>query len=115
LCLGIACATARLESLSKKEPLVNESSKEKIDSSLSDALQALNIGDSRPLSTCSALRIIRSTASLNLLEYPAVIFAHDQAHIKRILTLSRDSQSTISQGNCEIPQELPKGDLYCEN
>ena len=62
--------------------------------------------------------IVHSSASVDILNHPAVKFVHGDIERDVYLeTLKRwvmDSQDKINQGQSEIPEGYNQGDLYCE-
>jgi histone deacetylase HOS3 len=72
-----------------------------------------------PESNGTPIQIIHSTASVDILNYPAVKFIHGDidgdVYLERLKSWVANSVDKISKGESEIPMNLPQGDLYREH
>lgn len=64
----------------------------------------------------SPIRIVKTSASVNLLDNPAVKFVHGDidgdVYLENLKEWAKTSRDKISGGGSEIPEGLPQGDLY---
>ncbi|KAG6814974.1 hypothetical protein H0H93_009758, partial [Arthromyces matolae] len=115
--VGISAAMARLEAISRR----HNPKSELVDADdLAGALGRLNIApetsQQRGNETQAPVSIVRSNASVNLLDNPAVKFVHGDVegdvYLEKLRAWARDSRDKINEGGSEIPEGLPQGDLY---
>ena len=108
--VGIAAISARLETSKDHHNVKAE------DDELVRAMDKINISNQRPTDIHIPLEVIKSTASLNLLDHPAVKFVHGDVdgdvYLENLVKWSKDSRRKILEEGCEIPEGMPKGDLY---
>jgi histone deacetylase HOS3 len=84
-------------------------------------IEANSPGPSSPLvastSTLPLIGIVYSTASVNLLNNPAVKFIHGDidgdVYLEKLISWAKTSEEKIAEGGSEIPNKMPQGDLYC--
>lgn len=114
--VGLAAAIARLES---EVTAVGKQDDDADD--LVAALDKLNLAhsDADVLSSPNLpVSIVKSTASVDILNNAAVKFVHGDVdgdiYLERIKALARDSHDKILKGDSEIPEGLSQGDLYRE-
>ncbi|KAF7975628.1 hypothetical protein HWV62_9063 [Athelia sp. TMB] len=112
--VGLAAAIARLES---EATAVGKQDDDTDD--LAAALDKLNLAhsDADVLSSPNLpVSIVKSTASVDMLNNAAVKFVHGDVdgdiYLERIKALARDSHDKILKGDSEIPEGLSQGDLY---
>jgi histone deacetylase HOS3 len=71
-----------------------------------------------PLSKGLPVQVVRSSAKVDILDHPAVKYIHGDidgdVYPKRLVEWARQSAEKISNGQSEIPDGLPQGDLYSE-
>ncbi|KAF9018619.1 Arginase/deacetylase [Hymenopellis radicata] len=107
--VGLAAALSRLES-----PKSSSSSSD--DQDLVAALDRLKIGTESGASPEAPVKVIRTAASLDILQDPAVKFIHGDVngdvHAPRLKKLAEESWNKIANGESEIPEGLSQGDLY---
>jgi len=125
---GLAVALSRLEELDitpplKSPPLPADASK--VDPSnpddLAKALDQMTLGASTAVSSESKttpVQIVHSTASVDILNNPAVKFVHGDidgdVYLEKLKDWVANSVDKISKGESEIPGGLSQGDLYRE-
>lgn len=124
---GLAVALSRLEELytpSQSGPLSSAAENSNLDPSnpddLAKALDEMTLGTSIALSLESKLiPVTHSTASVDILNNPAVKFIHGDiggdVYLEKLKGWVTKSVEKISNGESEIPIDLPQGDLYCES
>lgn len=122
--IGVSAALAHIESSSKaaagasvqqEDPSTSGPS---LDSAPADdltaALEKLNISTAAPLGLSS--RIVKSSATVALLNNPAVKFVHGDiegdVYLENLVKWANSSREAISKGESEIPSSLSQGDLY---
>jgi histone deacetylase HOS3 len=89
---------------------------------LADALEHLNLaqasesdiqGSALPSASVS---LVRSSASLDLLNHPAVKFIHGDVdgdvYLENLITWAKSSEDKIAQDESEVPEGYSQGDLY---
>ena len=88
---------------------------------LAKALNQMTLGASTavpPESKTSPIRVIHSTAFVDILNNPAVKFVHgdidEDVYLEKLKEWVTTSTDKISKGESEIPLSLPQGDLYRE-
>ena len=125
---GLAVALSRLEELRdllQPGPLSSSVEIPNVDPSnpddLAKALDKMTLGAPAALSlepSTIPVRVIHSSASVDILNDAAVKFAHGDidgdAYLKRLKEWMANSVEKISEGESEIPAGLPQGDLYCK-
>jgi histone deacetylase HOS3 len=107
--VGLAAAIAHLEELLAAAK------------DLAAALGRMNLAaqgiDSLDLS--APVSIIKSTASVDMFNHPAVKFIHGDVdgdvYLENLRVWARDSHDKILKGESEIPEGLSQGDLYRES
>ncbi|KAG5642540.1 hypothetical protein DXG03_002578 [Asterophora parasitica] len=116
--VGLSAAIARLEALSASDanvvtPPAAGQQKPLGPDDLAAAMGRMHIlPDSRP----SPVSVIRSQASVDILNNPAVKFVHGDVagdvYLEKLKGWARDSRDKIRNGGSEIPEGLAQGDLY---
>ncbi|KAG6828331.1 hypothetical protein H0H93_014952, partial [Arthromyces matolae] len=116
--VGVSAAMARLEAIPRR---ANPKSELVDPDDLAGALGRLNIAPETSQQpgneTQAPVSTVRSNASVNLLDDPAVKFVHGDVegdvYLEKLRACqSRDSKDKINNGGSEIPEGLPQGDLY---
>jgi histone deacetylase HOS3 len=71
-----------------------------------------------PLPKGLPVQVVRSSAKVDILDHPAVKYIHGDldgdVYLKRLVEWASQSTEKISNGQSEIPDGLPQGDLYCK-
>jgi len=126
---GLAVALSRLEGLhstSQFGPLPSSAEASNVDPSnpddLAKALDQMTLDTSTgalPLEPKrTPVRIVHSTASVDILNNAAVKFVHGDidgdVYLENLKDWVANSVDRISKGESEIPTGLSQGDLYCE-
>jgi histone deacetylase HOS3 len=111
--VGISSAIARLESVQDK----NSNNKEDGGvGELVDVLGKMYIGTTAGDSLTTVAQVIKSQASIDILDNAAVKFVHGDVegdvYLEKLTKWTKDSWEEISQGRSEIPEGMPQGDLY---
>ncbi|KAJ3788333.1 Arginase/deacetylase [Lentinula aff. detonsa] len=111
--VGLAAAVARIQDV------VGKPTEDPND--LAAALDKLTLG-AQSSSVTAPINVVHSSATLDLLNHPAVQFTHafpdhnttqdSSEYLKNLKKWSEDSAEKISKGDSEIPQGLAQGDLY---
>lgn len=69
-----------------------------------------------PLPKGLPVQVVRSSAKVDILDHSAVKYVHGDidgdVYLKRLVEWARQSAEKISNGQSEIPDGLPQGDLY---
>ena len=69
-----------------------------------------------PLPKGLPVQVMRSSAKVDILDHDAVKYIHGDidgdVYLKRLVEWARQSAEKISNGQSEIPDGLPQGDLY---
>ena len=126
---GLAVALSRLEGLhstSQSNPFSSSAEASDIDPSnpddLANALNQMTLEPPSALSSessTSPVRIVHSTASVDITNNAAVKFIHGDidgdVYLEKLKDWVTNSVDKISKGESEIPTGLPQGDLYCES
>ena len=127
---GLAVALSRLEELRdplQSGPLSSSEEAPNVDPSnpddLAKALDKMTLGAPAALSPSEPstipVRVIHSSASVDILNDVAVKFIHGDVdgdtYLKRLKEWVTNSVEKISKGESEIPAGLPQGDLYCKS
>lgn len=114
--VGLAAAMARLESIATKveqddsagDDLVAALGRMNLANPAVDLLSSPNI----------FVSVVKSSASVDILNNPAVKFIHGDVdgdvYLENLKAWARDSHEKISKGESEIPESLSQGDLYRE-
>lgn len=120
--IGLAAAMARLEestTRTKIAPVRNSIASADSTGDLATALGRMNLATpaADPLESQSLpVSVVKSFASVDLLNHPAVKFIHGDVdgdvYLDNLKTWAKISQETISKGGSEIPVNLPQNDLY---
>lgn len=116
--IGISAALSRLESLSSTDNSKHKAAEvENGADDLVAALDKLNIGNpSEKTSISLPTTMIKSNASVVLLDNPAVKFVHGDIegdiYLENLTQWAKQSRELIAQGESEIPSNLSQGDLY---
>lgn len=111
--IGLAAAVTRIQEV------VGKSAGDPND--LVAALDKLTLG-SRSSDITAPMNVVHSSATLDILNHPAVKFTHgfpdpntakdSNEYLRNLKKWSEDSIEKISKGDSEIPQGLAQGDLY---
>lgn len=115
--IGVAAAIARLEGSKQKNAknCNSRGSSNAADDVLSAALERLNIAE-QPNGCQGVIDVVMSTASVDILNHPAVKFVHGDVegdvYLERLVALVRESEEKIARGESEIPEDLSQSDLY---
>jgi histone deacetylase HOS3 len=114
--VGLAAAIARIEEAegSLKHSDVNVS----VEDELAAALGKMNIAKTDSgLIRARNVSVIRSTATVDLLDHQAVKYVHGDidgdVYLQNLKTWARDSEENINKKGSEIPEGMPPLDLYC--
>jgi histone deacetylase HOS3 len=106
--LGLAAVIARFESVL----LQTFTSPEPND--LVSALEQMTLATG----PSKSIPVVTSSASVNILQHPAVKFVHGDidgdVYLQNLQLWAKDSLDKITKGDSEIPEELSQGDLYRE-
>jgi histone deacetylase HOS3 len=112
--IGISSAIARLESV-QIEQLSNQKPTDGDVGELVDVLGKMRIG-SPAVDGTSVVQIVKSQATIDILDSPAVKFIHGDIegdiYLENLKKWAKNSWDEISQGRSEIPQGMAQGDLY---
>ena len=122
---GLAVALSRLEGLhltSHSKHLPSSVEAPTVDppdpNDLAKALDQMTL-EASPESNGTPVQIIHSTASVDILNNPAVKFIHGDidgdVYLEKLKGWVANSVDKISKGESEIPMDLPQGDLYREH
>jgi len=69
-----------------------------------------------PLAKQLPVQVVRSSAKVDILNHPAVKYVHGDVdgdvYPEKLVEWARQSAEKISNGQCEIPEGLPQGDMY---
>ncbi|KAH8099559.1 Arginase/deacetylase [Cristinia sonorae] len=113
--VGIAAALARLHLHSRHaqtQVSATDPASKSDDDELTAALNKLNISQPGP----STSNIVKSTASVDILNNPAVKFIHGDierdVYLENLIKWAKESRDAIARGESEIPTGLSQGDLY---
>lgn len=120
---GLAVALSRLEGMPELErphpPVGATNADSPNPDDLVKALGQMTLEASTALSSetkTNPIQIVHSTASLDVLNNPAVKFIHGDidgdVYLEGLKTWVANSIDKISKGESEIPLDLPQGDLY---
>jgi histone deacetylase HOS3 len=121
--IGLAAAMARLEESFSAINAVLTSNDTVSDSSTSDDLAAaigrMNLANqcTDPVQSQSSLvSVVKSIASVDVLNHPAVKFIHGDVdgdtYLENLKIWAAESHDKILKGGSEIPDTLSQGDLY---
>ena len=106
--LGLAAISARFEGVLPQTVTAAEPN------DLVSALEQMTLGTG----PSKAIPIVNSSASVNILQHPAVKFVHGDidgdVYLQNLQRWAKDSLDKITKGDSEIPEGLSQGDLYCE-
>lgn len=118
--IGIAGAIGRLSLSSTDTAEVPIATTNQNPDELADALAGMKIGGPAPIR--SDIRIVQSSATINLLSHPAVKYVHGDIdgdfYLEDVKKWAQTSWEKIGEGGSEIPettrkgQKLNQGDLY---
>ena len=113
--VGISAALSCLETLRPPdEPKIKQEDNDADD--LVAALDKLKIGVPEKASKELGATINKSTASVDLLNNPAVKFVHGDVdgdvYLENLIKWAKESRDAVTKGESEIPLNLPQGDLY---
>lgn len=120
--IGLAAAMAHLEqSLAITKLESSALSSGSADDDLAAALGRVNLaaqGANLLESLSSSVSVIKSVASVDMLNHPAVKFIHGDVegdvYLENLKVWAKDSHDKIMKGESEIPEGLSQGDLYRE-
>lgn len=111
--VGLSAAISRLETVFSKESIISPDAADELTAAL-DNLKLTPSGTSPQL----PVRLIKSTAKVQLLNNQAVKFVHGDidgdVYLENLIRWSKESRDKIAQDSTEIPQSLSQGDLYCK-
>lgn len=112
--LGLAAAIARLGDHSNTS--VAPAKPDNSDASdLAEALSRIDIN--RSVTRDEPVNTVRSSASVQLMNNPAVKFIHGDIdgdkYLENLTTWIKESRTKIANDQSEIPDGLSQGDLYC--
>ena len=120
--VGLAAALARLVELlpSRSRPSGGESEPSPdrtLDTDeLAGALGRMNLAPERLEFPEQYLTVVQSSATVDILQHPAVKFIHGDVdgdvYLQNLKSWAKDSHDIIAGGGSEIPEGLSKGDLY---
>jgi histone deacetylase HOS3 len=125
--LGLAAAIAHVEgaastSFATTQQITNVVPTEPIDPQADDltaALGRMNLATRTTPKPEYTVPVVNSSASVDILNNPAVKFIHGDVdgdvYLENLRSWARDSQDKILKGESEIPDGLSQGDLYCES
>ena len=112
--LGLAVAIARLGNYSDA-PVAPGKLDDSDASDLADALSRIDIN--RSSTRDEPVNIIRSSASIQFMNNPAVKFIHGDIdgdkYLENLTLWIKESRTKIANDQSEIPDGLSQGDLYC--
>ncbi|KAI0252391.1 histone deacetylase domain-containing protein [Lactifluus subvellereus] len=117
--IGLCAAISRLEETLPPTTNVAASSGASETDSLIEAIENLKL-EQNPvdfsLPKGHPVQVVQSSAKVDILNHPAVKFIHGDidrdVYLEKLIDWARDSMEKISHGQCEIPSELPQGDMY---
>ena len=113
--VGLSAAIARIEGASAIAP--NGLSHGIVKSEDDDIAQALKQLDLTQDVQVKVVDIVKSRASLNLLDHKAVKYVHGDVdgdvYLENIIKWAKESTEKIKAEGSEIPTGLPQGDLVC--
>ena len=108
--VGIAAILARLES--QLAVPVAESDQD----ALADALSRINLSNNVAHPRDLPVEFVKSSATLDVLNNPAVKFVHGDiegdVYLEKLVKWTKESRQKIVDEGCELPEGMPKGDLY---
>ncbi|KAF8527331.1 histone deacetylase domain-containing protein [Gautieria morchelliformis] len=114
--IGVAAAIARLEELREKNVKGSSMASSNPDDLLSTALQRLNLAEQPGGGREDVLEVVMSTASVDLLNHPAVKYVHGDVdgdvYLERLVALVQESEGRVERNESEIPEDLSQTDLY---
>lgn len=119
--VGLAAALARCEETISANPT---SGATKPDPELSTAdeltaaMERLGIGSKVTYPSLRLpLQVVKSNATLNVLNNPAVKFVHGDiegdVYLENLVKWAKESRDKIASDGTEIPSGMSQGDLYC--
>ncbi|KAI0696429.1 histone deacetylase domain-containing protein [Cytidiella melzeri] len=118
--IGVSAAVAIYEAFIEQQ--ASEEAKPKpgaqsAEEALTTALEGLDIGGRAQFpSSMLLIRVLKSTATLDVLDHPAVKFVHGDiegdVYLDNLIKWARESRDKIAHGGSEIPASLAQGDLY---
>lgn len=108
--VGISAILARLEStLPPREA-------ESYHDELVNALNRINLENHSLHSPELPVELVKSSSSVDVLNNPAVKFVHGDVegdvYLEKLVRWTKESRHKIHEEGCEIPEGMPKGDLY---
>ncbi|EIN12906.1 Arginase/deacetylase [Punctularia strigosozonata HHB-11173 SS5] len=111
---GLSAAIARLEEL---QPRANPSVAEhNAAEDLTAALQRMNLASNDAFEARSGVRVVKSSAAIDILHNAAVKYVHGDidgdVYLENLKRWAAESISKIAEGGSEIPEGLNQGDLY---
>lgn len=116
--IGISGAIARLESVETEKLNKREEVDEDV-GELADVLGHMRIGTPMGSIGTNVVQIVKSRASIDILNNAAVKFVHGDidgdVYLENLKQWAEKSWDEISQGRSEIPEGLSQGDLYRES
>ena len=117
--IGLCAAISRLEEALPAIPNVTETSGSSDADSLIEAIENLRLEQNTaafPLPKGHPVQVVQSSAKVDILNHPAVKFIHGDiggdVYLEKLVEWALHSVERISNGQSEIPSELPQGDLY---
>lgn len=114
--IGISSALARLEGIDTRESDTKHEGADKDVGELVDVLDKMHIGPDAAGVGPRIAEIVKSQASVDILNNEAVKFVHGDIekdiYLENLKKWADQSWDEIAQGRSEIPEGLPQGDLY---
>ncbi|KAL1746541.1 hypothetical protein HDZ31DRAFT_81126 [Schizophyllum fasciatum] len=114
--LGMSAANSRLGVLSKSDNAAAGKREPTPSDDLADALARLDIGNKDQAQSEPVWTIRHTSATVNLLNNPAVKFVHGDidgdVYLENLVKWAKESTEKIQQGGSEIPEGYAQGDLY---
>jgi histone deacetylase HOS3 len=113
--IGLAAAIARIEEA--EGTLKPSDANISVEDELTAALGKMNIATSNGgLNRARSISVTRSTATVDLLDHPAVKYIHGDidrdVYLQNLKAWARDSEDNITKKGSEIPEGMPPLDLY---
>lgn len=113
---GISGALARLESVETDKLDNKRDETDKDVGELVEVLGKMRIEPEADAVDTRIVKIVKSQASVDLLNNQAVKFVHGDierdVYLEKLKKWAQQSRDEIAQGRSEIPEGLPQGDLY---
>lgn len=85
---------------------------------LVSALNRIDLSGSPQGTIERPIEIVKSSATVDVLNHGSVKFVHGDVdgdvYLENLVKWTKESRQKIIEEGCEIPQGMPKGDLYCK-